>query len=129
MKLNIVRAWKDEIYRQSLSNEQMDMLPANPVGELELADASLQFVHGTGGGGGAGGAGGAPRVVPGVSAFPHHYGGNHLVGVTGSSASQAFQESFQSLALKCNEAVFSLTSIHGFNVLSPITVFCINEED
>jgi mersacidin/lichenicidin family type 2 lantibiotic len=41
MKFDLVRVWKDEAYRQSLSNEQ---LPANPAGEL--AEAELDTVHG-----------------------------------------------------------------------------------
>ena len=50
MKLDIVRAWKDETYRRSLSQEQQAQLPANPAGELELSDAELQSVHGAHGG-------------------------------------------------------------------------------
>src|SRR5690348_7454336 len=47
MKLDIVRAWKDEAYRQQLSSEHQALLPANPVGELELSDAELEAIHGT----------------------------------------------------------------------------------
>jgi len=43
---NIVRAWKDEIYRQSLSAQEQAMLPANPAGEIELTDAELEAVYG-----------------------------------------------------------------------------------
>jgi len=43
---NIVRAWKDETYRQSLSTEEQAMLPANPAGEIELTDAQLAAVYG-----------------------------------------------------------------------------------
>jgi mersacidin/lichenicidin family type 2 lantibiotic len=46
MKLDIVRAWKDEAYRQSLSEEQSRMLPANPAGALELDDTDLMSVYG-----------------------------------------------------------------------------------
>jgi mersacidin/lichenicidin family type 2 lantibiotic len=46
MKLDIVRAWKDETYRQALSEEQFRTLPANPAGELELADTDLMSVYG-----------------------------------------------------------------------------------
>jgi mersacidin/lichenicidin family type 2 lantibiotic len=46
MKLDIVRAWKDEAYRQQLSSEEQALLPANPAGELELSDADLQAIHG-----------------------------------------------------------------------------------
>ena len=41
MKLDIVRAWKDEAYRESLSQQQKALLPANPAGELEMSDADL----------------------------------------------------------------------------------------
>ncbi len=39
MNFDVVRAWKDESYRQSLSEEELRNLPENPVGELELSDA------------------------------------------------------------------------------------------
>lgn len=48
MKCDIVRAWKDKAYRQSLSEEQLSTLPANPVGEL--SDADLAHVSGDGDG-------------------------------------------------------------------------------
>lgn len=54
MKFDIVRAWKDESYRQSLSNEQIDQLPTNPVGEIELDDAELRSIYGSDGLGAAG---------------------------------------------------------------------------
>lgn len=38
---NIIRAWKDENYRQSLTEEEQSLLPANPAGMLELTDAQL----------------------------------------------------------------------------------------
>jgi mersacidin/lichenicidin family type 2 lantibiotic len=43
---NIVRAWKDEAYRQSLSVEEQAMLPTSPAGELELTDLELESVFG-----------------------------------------------------------------------------------
>jgi len=46
MKFDIVRAWKDESYRQGLSNEERNMLPANPAGDLELTDAELESAFG-----------------------------------------------------------------------------------
>ncbi len=39
--LDIIRAWKDEEYRASLSEEQRALLPAHPAGLIELADAEL----------------------------------------------------------------------------------------
>ena len=46
MNIDIVRAWKDEAYRQSLSEEERLTLPENPVGEIELTDADLEAVYG-----------------------------------------------------------------------------------
>ncbi len=43
---NIVRAWKDETYRQSLSAEEQAVLPSNPVGEIELTQAELEAISG-----------------------------------------------------------------------------------
>ena len=50
MNFDIVRAWKDDEYRLSLSDEERRSLPANPVGEIELTDADLELVYGGGGG-------------------------------------------------------------------------------
>src|SRR5712672_3363855 len=47
---NLVRAWKDEAYRQSLSEEVQAVLPANPVGEIELTEAELEALSGVCGG-------------------------------------------------------------------------------
>jgi len=52
---NVVRAWKDEAYRQSLSVEDLAMLPANPAGEIELTDAALEAIFGADGGSDAAG--------------------------------------------------------------------------
>jgi len=43
---NIVQAWKNEAYRQSLSVEEQAMLPVSPVGEIELTDTELEAVYG-----------------------------------------------------------------------------------
>jgi len=45
-KANIIRAWKDEAFRLSLSAEQRAALPANPAGAIELADSQLDEVAG-----------------------------------------------------------------------------------
>jgi mersacidin/lichenicidin family type 2 lantibiotic len=47
---NIIRAWKDEAYRQSLSAEEQAILPANPAGEIELTEAELEAISGALGG-------------------------------------------------------------------------------
>jgi mersacidin/lichenicidin family type 2 lantibiotic len=44
--INIIRAWKDEAYRTSLSEAERAALPANPAGVLELADTDLADVNG-----------------------------------------------------------------------------------
>jgi mersacidin/lichenicidin family type 2 lantibiotic len=54
---NIIRAWKDRGYRESLSDEQRSQLPDNPAGILELSDADMAVIaggcgDGTGCGGG-----------------------------------------------------------------------------
>ena len=46
MKFDIIRAWKDDTYRQNLSAEQLSQLPDNPAGELELTDADLESIYG-----------------------------------------------------------------------------------
>lgn len=43
---NVVQAWKNNAYRQSLSVEEQAMLPANPAGEVELTDVELEAVYG-----------------------------------------------------------------------------------
>jgi mersacidin/lichenicidin family type 2 lantibiotic len=44
--IDIVRAWKDEEYRNSLSEEQRAQLPENPAGTGELSDTDLENVAG-----------------------------------------------------------------------------------
>lgn len=46
MKFDIVRAWKDASYRDSLREEELAFLPSHPVGELELSDADLEAIQG-----------------------------------------------------------------------------------
>ncbi|GCE46888.1 mersacidin/lichenicidin family type 2 lantibiotic [Thermosporothrix hazakensis] len=46
MSFDVVRAWKDEEYRNSLSAEELAMLPECPAGEMELTDADLEQVSG-----------------------------------------------------------------------------------
>jgi mersacidin/lichenicidin family type 2 lantibiotic len=46
--LDIIRAWKDEEYRLSLSEEQHAVLPEHPAGLIELADEDLDDVSGAG---------------------------------------------------------------------------------
>ncbi|ABA24947.1 hypothetical protein Ava_B0236 (plasmid) [Trichormus variabilis ATCC 29413] len=46
MSVDIIRAWKDEEYRQSLSSEQLQQLPENPAGLIELSDEDMSSVAG-----------------------------------------------------------------------------------
>jgi mersacidin/lichenicidin family type 2 lantibiotic len=43
---NIIRAWKDENFRQQLSEKERALLPEHPAGAIELAEADLGAVAG-----------------------------------------------------------------------------------
>jgi mersacidin/lichenicidin family type 2 lantibiotic len=45
-RIDIIRAWKDEAYRRSLSEAERASLPANPAGMVELTEAEAQAVEG-----------------------------------------------------------------------------------
>lgn len=38
-KVDIVRAWRDEEYRMSLSAEQLSILPESPAGSIDVSEA------------------------------------------------------------------------------------------
>lgn len=42
--LDIVRAWKDPLYRASLTPEEQAGLPAHPAGLLELSDEQIRGI-------------------------------------------------------------------------------------
>jgi len=44
--LDIIRAWKDEEYRLSLSDAERAMLPPHPAGGIELTDAEMGTIVG-----------------------------------------------------------------------------------
>jgi mersacidin/lichenicidin family type 2 lantibiotic len=44
--IDVIRAWKDEDYRSTLSQAELDFLPANPAGPTELSDEALRSVDG-----------------------------------------------------------------------------------
>jgi mersacidin/lichenicidin family type 2 lantibiotic len=44
--IDLVRAWKDEEYWNSLSEEQKALLPENPAGLIDLTDEALNGVVG-----------------------------------------------------------------------------------
>ena len=43
---DIIRAWKNPEYRDSLTEEQRSQLPENPAGLIELTETELENVHG-----------------------------------------------------------------------------------
>ncbi|ARV60157.1 hypothetical protein BZZ01_17340 [Nostocales cyanobacterium HT-58-2] len=43
---DIIRAWKDEDFRNSLTEEQLSHLPENPAGILELEDEEMKNISG-----------------------------------------------------------------------------------
>ena len=43
---DIIRAWKDEDYRNSLTEEQKSQLPENPAGVVDLNDEITEKVSG-----------------------------------------------------------------------------------
>lgn len=45
-RFDIIRAWKDETYRKSLSDADRAALPANPAGAVELTAAEAATVDG-----------------------------------------------------------------------------------
>ena len=47
-KEDIIRAWKDEAFRESLTDDALAHLPAHPAGMVELSDAELGTVAGGG---------------------------------------------------------------------------------
>ena len=44
--LDIARAWKDEDYRNSLTEAQRASLPSNPAGTVDLDDSAISSIHG-----------------------------------------------------------------------------------
>jgi mersacidin/lichenicidin family type 2 lantibiotic len=44
--LDIIRAWKDPEYRDSLSADERAQLPAHPAGLIALTDSDLTYVAG-----------------------------------------------------------------------------------
>jgi mersacidin/lichenicidin family type 2 lantibiotic len=44
--IDIIRAWKDENYRNSLSEEQLSQLPNNPAGIIDLSDEEMESIVG-----------------------------------------------------------------------------------
>jgi mersacidin/lichenicidin family type 2 lantibiotic len=113
MNIDIVRAWKDALYLQSLSQEQQGTLPANPAGELELSGAELGFV--------SGGCGSDPFSH--VACPPAHIALSRAQAVTTS------QHTFHSFAFFCQDNLFSFNAQTGQGFLSPVNNVCVNGDD
>ncbi|HVJ82921.1 MAG TPA: mersacidin/lichenicidin family type 2 lantibiotic [Planctomycetia bacterium] len=45
-QIDVVRAWKDEAYRNELPEAARAALPANPAGVVDLADVQAENVNG-----------------------------------------------------------------------------------
>lgn len=54
-KIDVVRAWRDEEYRNSLTAEERASLPENPAGLATISDETMRSI--TGGCGATAGAG------------------------------------------------------------------------
>jgi mersacidin/lichenicidin family type 2 lantibiotic len=48
-EINVVRYWKDPAYRGALAAGQLEGLPENPAGLVELTDAQLKEASGVSG--------------------------------------------------------------------------------
>lgn len=46
--IDIIRAWKDEAYRNSLSPTEQASLPPNPVGTTDLSEVEMSAICGGG---------------------------------------------------------------------------------
>jgi mersacidin/lichenicidin family type 2 lantibiotic len=44
--IDIIRAWKDDDYLESLNEEEKGLVPENPAGIIELSDREMQCVNG-----------------------------------------------------------------------------------
>ena len=45
-KENIIRAWKDRDFRNSLTEDELNSLPSNPAGMIDISDAELEMANG-----------------------------------------------------------------------------------
>ena len=43
---DIVRAWKDQDYLESLSEDQRSALPENPAGVIDMTDKEIESLNG-----------------------------------------------------------------------------------
>jgi mersacidin/lichenicidin family type 2 lantibiotic len=43
---HIIRAWRDEEYREALNAEQSEILPESPIGAIDLSDQEMAEAEG-----------------------------------------------------------------------------------
>lgn len=43
---DIIRAWKDELFRKNLTSNQQQLLPEHPAGEIVLLETEMETVVG-----------------------------------------------------------------------------------
>ena len=103
MKFDIARAWKDETYRQTLNDEQLKMLPANPAGELD--EAEMQAVCG------------------GDDGFDAAFG----AAASSSSSTRFASERCHSFGLICDISIFSINAVQIpiIPIASPTKQVCV----
>ena len=46
-KIDLIRVWKDPVYRASLDHDELGALPAHPAGLIELRDDELRAIGGS----------------------------------------------------------------------------------
>jgi mersacidin/lichenicidin family type 2 lantibiotic len=46
-KANVIRTWKDPLYRSTLTLEELDQMPDHPAGLVELDDEQLRTISGS----------------------------------------------------------------------------------
>jgi mersacidin/lichenicidin family type 2 lantibiotic len=46
MTIDMIRAWKDDVYREALSERERALVPENPAGAIELTEHELSGVDG-----------------------------------------------------------------------------------
>ncbi|HXR66020.1 MAG TPA: mersacidin/lichenicidin family type 2 lantibiotic [Ktedonobacteraceae bacterium] len=104
MKFDVVRAWKDEKYRQNLNEEELTTLPAHPAGELELTDDELETV----------------------------FGGSHGLHASGIAAAYAKNETLRSYALICEINIFSINievlTLDLISIGNPRSKVCVHHD-
>lgn len=115
MKFDIVRAWKDDNYRQALDNGDLSTLPASPVGAVELTNTELERVFGGGGGGG---------VPVTTSGGGYGHGGGVACPTTGCVGGSLVDHN-ASFALICEINIYSISILGNIALLGNVVQACI----